>query len=961
MSIYLKSPRGRGFFIPFDPTTDANAAPVARIDLLSPSEGPAPYTVRVSALRSSDDYGIVSYLWDWGDGTFDSGVEAEHTYLIPGEKRIVLIVEDGNEGTDRAEIRVQVTGNAVPVARIVYQQAGLSFSFSAAGSSDPDGNLVAFTWEIDGVQVNAGSLLAWTAPSAGTYTVRLTVTDDGSPALSDSEIIQVVAIDNTNPSGDLETVQDRIAELALTVGPQYRLDAARAIATQQPDGTFSDLGPIPPGPSSALNNYMWNYAGAIQDITRQFLSGPYAGSITLLQVIVRALRGLRSGFTNFTGSKALGWPQYGWYVPESMGYVFNMLIAFRRANPSFSVDGVAMEDTITAIASDILDHPAGPWTQQNLTGSPSNRSASNAVYRDTAEFYLRAGIGDTAGMAALIAGIPLHYRKGAGLNRILVEGATADQWWNGLTLDGGASAHPSDGHQADAIYGNGMMRASTQVATVVKDTAYTLEAIYPFIHDLVVFLRTIVYKTKLCDFFLERYFNSWRRIPTSAPFYIEDLIAGIGDDVDPAWVAIWEATEEEFRRPRRDAVLAGSWPYWQLLMLNVREPEYSITLKHGAVDAMSNSLPLFEADAQHWPYLQCAIVQTGSPDSDVNQGDQFELSAIGQNWYGPNLSTRIASVAGMPTTARTGNYFSRNRYAACMGGPHWALIGSQKHRGQAADVSINQKTHIWIRNEVGVSYLITLTAGISLKGGGPAAQPIYTNVQDLWLEDAAVNRGLGAGVEVIATSSTVDQVISDAVNYSIYQNRVGYVLYGTHDVREQFYTRTRPLREMHEDYGSGSATARVFHLAIDHGTNPADATSEVLMILKGQPVDTQNARNTKPYTTIANTDAAQFIQVGNQLVGRFNEAGSVNALGTTISADRACALRIVNNGDGTYTVSYHDQERLYAPGVRTLALTIAGTTHNLPFGSDQNWYISGSQMLQRTETMPKPVYDVVVS
>ena len=36
--------------------------------------------VNVNAAGSSDDYGIVSYVWNWGDGTSDSGSPATHTY-----------------------------------------------------------------------------------------------------------------------------------------------------------------------------------------------------------------------------------------------------------------------------------------------------------------------------------------------------------------------------------------------------------------------------------------------------------------------------------------------------------------------------------------------------------------------------------------------------------------------------------------------------------------------------------------------------------------------------------------------------------------------------------------------------------------------------------------------------------------------------------------------------------------
>lgn len=37
-------------------------------------------TVTVNGAGSSDDYGIASYVWDWGDGNASTGITASHTY-----------------------------------------------------------------------------------------------------------------------------------------------------------------------------------------------------------------------------------------------------------------------------------------------------------------------------------------------------------------------------------------------------------------------------------------------------------------------------------------------------------------------------------------------------------------------------------------------------------------------------------------------------------------------------------------------------------------------------------------------------------------------------------------------------------------------------------------------------------------------------------------------------------------
>jgi PKD repeat protein len=42
---------------------------------------------------------IVSYQWDFGDGTTGSGVSPEHVYENPGEYTVTLVITDNNGNT----------------------------------------------------------------------------------------------------------------------------------------------------------------------------------------------------------------------------------------------------------------------------------------------------------------------------------------------------------------------------------------------------------------------------------------------------------------------------------------------------------------------------------------------------------------------------------------------------------------------------------------------------------------------------------------------------------------------------------------------------------------------------------------------------------------------------------------------------------------------------------------------
>ncbi len=78
-----------------------NVGPVARFD--NTTEG---LTVTVDASRSFDQGGggIVEYLWDWGDETNATGMEAEHTYNESGEYKISLKVINRDDMRDSTSI-----------------------------------------------------------------------------------------------------------------------------------------------------------------------------------------------------------------------------------------------------------------------------------------------------------------------------------------------------------------------------------------------------------------------------------------------------------------------------------------------------------------------------------------------------------------------------------------------------------------------------------------------------------------------------------------------------------------------------------------------------------------------------------------------------------------------------------------------------------------------------------------
>ncbi|MDX9785281.1 MAG: PKD domain-containing protein [Desulfobacterales bacterium] len=90
---------------------DGNEAPVA-IAQATPVSGTAPLTVTFDASGSYDpDGNIVSYAWDFGDGTSGTGVTVQHTYTASANYEATLQVTDNGTSTNEDWLTIQVAAD----------------------------------------------------------------------------------------------------------------------------------------------------------------------------------------------------------------------------------------------------------------------------------------------------------------------------------------------------------------------------------------------------------------------------------------------------------------------------------------------------------------------------------------------------------------------------------------------------------------------------------------------------------------------------------------------------------------------------------------------------------------------------------------------------------------------------------------------------------------------------------
>ena len=180
-------------------TLAGSLAPVA-------NAGPDQFTQTLTTLTfngsgSFDRAGtIISYAWRFGDGGTASGVAVTHAYATPGTYTATLTVTDsrGSSASDTAVVRV---ADRPPVANAGPDQSGIQGSavtFRGSGS-DQDGTVTSYTWNFGDGASAAGATASHAYATAGTYTAKLTVTDDRGATGSDSALITVAGSPGGTP------------------------------------------------------------------------------------------------------------------------------------------------------------------------------------------------------------------------------------------------------------------------------------------------------------------------------------------------------------------------------------------------------------------------------------------------------------------------------------------------------------------------------------------------------------------------------------------------------------------------------------------------------------------------------------------------------------------------------------------------------------------------------------------
>ena len=147
-----------------------------------------------ASLSTSSDSIIVSYTWQFGDGSVGSGAVVAHRYDRAGAYTVQLTVRDADNMSGASTSNVFVA--SVPAVGFTFTPGSPlingTITFTAAGSTDTAG-IVAYNWTFGDGTVGRGYEVNKSYAAAGTYNVTLNVTNAYGVSRTITKAVVVVA------------------------------------------------------------------------------------------------------------------------------------------------------------------------------------------------------------------------------------------------------------------------------------------------------------------------------------------------------------------------------------------------------------------------------------------------------------------------------------------------------------------------------------------------------------------------------------------------------------------------------------------------------------------------------------------------------------------------------------------------------------------------------------------------
>ena len=168
-----------------------------------PYNGAPGSAISFSGQTSTGPAGIIlSYAWNFGDGTTGTGVAPTHTFTAVGTYNVSLTVTDNVGGSSTATAPVTVANGPLANPGGPYLgTANHSVSFSAAKSTVLSPQTLTYAWSFGDGGTGTGVTASHSYTKAGTYTVSLTATASGGGSNTATTSSTIDSPPIANPAG----------------------------------------------------------------------------------------------------------------------------------------------------------------------------------------------------------------------------------------------------------------------------------------------------------------------------------------------------------------------------------------------------------------------------------------------------------------------------------------------------------------------------------------------------------------------------------------------------------------------------------------------------------------------------------------------------------------------------------------------------------------------------------------
>ena len=187
-------------------TISTLSAPVANIG--GPYTGKTGQSIAFDASASTDpNKSALTFAWNFGDGSQASGAKVTHSYAKAGKYTVTLTLNDTYNQTTTATTTATITNPAQqPIANPggpYLGTTGQPIAFNGSASTDPNGLSLTYAWDFGDGSTGTGVSPSHSYGTAGTYTVKLTVSDSSGLSASASTNATVTAPTKltANPGG----------------------------------------------------------------------------------------------------------------------------------------------------------------------------------------------------------------------------------------------------------------------------------------------------------------------------------------------------------------------------------------------------------------------------------------------------------------------------------------------------------------------------------------------------------------------------------------------------------------------------------------------------------------------------------------------------------------------------------------------------------------------------------------